>query len=221
MKIGFISSLYPPQVMGGAEIVVKKIADELVRRGNEVFVITTNNEKEPLKETLNGVRVYRLPLNLYSITKFHEQHNLKRILWHLIELINIKAYMRVKEILRKEEPDIVHLHNYKGLSPLVFRAVKDLEVPLIFTAHDYSPICVRSSLLSGNGEICYRRNPACQFYNTIQSIIIGDEPDTVTAPSKFVVNKLESDSLFRNSKKIVIPNPIEHTPKRCKKPMIQ
>ncbi|MDI9617669.1 glycosyltransferase family 4 protein [Methanothermobacter sp.] len=217
MKICLISSLYPPQILGGAEIVVEKLAKELVKGGNEVFVITTNNKKEPLYETLNGVKVYRLPLNIYSITEFHRHHMFKRLLWQLIDLINIKAYKEVKKILKKEEPHILHLHNYRGLSPLVFRALRNLKIPLIFTAHDYSPICIRSNLLNGNGEICYRKNPACKLYNAIQSTIMGDKVDVVTAPSKFVLDKLEAEGLFRNAKKIVIPNPIEYTPKRYKK----
>lgn len=215
MKIAFISTLYPPDIMGGAEIVVEKIVNELSKRDHDVFVITTG--KEDKVENKDGIKIYRLNFNLYFLPDFNSQNILKRLLWQLFDLLNFKAYINIRKILKKEGACLVHIHNYKGLSPLAFKAAKDLKIPLIFTAHDYSPICVRSNLLNGNGEICYRKNPACKLYNAIQSTIIGDKVDVITAPSKFVLDKLESEGLFRNAKKIVVPNPIEYTPKRYKK----
>ncbi|PKL71221.1 MAG: group 1 glycosyl transferase, partial [Methanobacteriales archaeon HGW-Methanobacteriales-2] len=41
MKICLISNLYPPNVLGGAEVSVKKVSEELVKKGHEVIVITT------------------------------------------------------------------------------------------------------------------------------------------------------------------------------------
>ncbi|MGB9844830.1 glycosyltransferase family 4 protein [Methanothermobacter tenebrarum] len=208
MKICYISNLYPPMVLGGAEIVVEKIATEMARRGHEIIIITSNDKNKP-QTMANNIKIYRLPLNIYPIINFHKQNLTRRILWHLIDLININAYKKIKEILEKEAPDIVHIHNYKGLSTLSFKLVKDLNMPLVFTAHDYSTICIRSNLLNGKDQICEEQNFPCKIYNQIQRLLIDKKPDIVTAPSKFVLKKFESKGLFKDSKKIVLPNPIE------------
>lgn len=42
MKICFVSNLYPPNVLGGAEIVVEKMALAIQERGHESVIITTS-----------------------------------------------------------------------------------------------------------------------------------------------------------------------------------
>ncbi|MDI9624712.1 MAG: glycosyltransferase family 4 protein [Methanothermobacter sp.] len=209
MKICFISTLYPPAIIGGAEIVAQKTADNLSKKGHQVSIITTSKNRKIRKEIINNIKIYRLPLNIYSITEFRKQHIIKRALWHLIELFNVSAYIKIKRILEKEAPDLVHIHDYKGLSVLSFKAVKDLNLPLIFTAHDYTPICIRSNLLNGKGQICKNKKLPCKIYSRVRKFIIDHKPDVIIAPSKFVLEKLESEGLFKNSRKIVIPNPTE------------
>ena len=41
MKILLVNSLYPPKVIGGAEVSCQKLAIELSREGHRVFVLTT------------------------------------------------------------------------------------------------------------------------------------------------------------------------------------
>ncbi|WP_286708999.1 glycosyltransferase family 4 protein [Methanothermobacter sp. EMTCatA1] len=192
--------------MGGAEIVVQKTAEILLKKNHEVSVVTTSKSGELQNEIVDNVHIHRLPLNIYPITEFHKQNILKRALWHIIELSNVNAYLKVKEILKNEAPDLVHIHDYKGLSLLSFKAVKDLNLPLVFTAHDYTPICVRSNLLNGKGRVCEKPRLACEKYINIHKFI---NPDVVTAPSEFTLKKLESKGLFNDVKKIVLPNPIE------------
>ena len=195
--------------MGGGSVVVEKIATNLLKRGHEVFVITTSSGKSSQICTVNGVKTYRLPLNIYFLPEFHLKNPLEKVSWHLIDLFNISAYWKIKEILKKEKPDVVHIHNYKGLSSLAFKAAKDLNVPIVFTAHDHSTICIRANLLNGKGEICENPRIPCKIYNRIQKHFIDDKPDIVIAPSNFLMKKLELAGLFNNVRKIILPNPVK------------
>ncbi|MCX7998713.1 MAG: glycosyltransferase, partial [Leptospiraceae bacterium] len=155
MKICFISSLYPPFILGGAEIIVKKEAEQLAKRGHEVLVITTSPNRKNYEEELNGVKIYRIsPLNIYPMFNHQEKPMFIKPIWHLIDLWNPSSYFLTKKILNKEKPDVVHINNFKGLSLSVFSAVKSLKLPFIFTIHDYSLICPRANLLKSIGEIC-------------------------------------------------------------------
>lgn len=196
MKICLISNLYPPNVLGGAEVSVKKVSEELVKRGHEVTVITTPfNDKEI--EIINGVKVYQInPLNLYSVYQHPQKSFLLKPLWHIIDLWNPYDEHIIKEILKIETSDIVHIHNFKGFSISSFSAPKSLNIPLVFTAHDYSLICMRANLLNRAGEIC--KNPVlmCKIYNKILKELVKNKPDMLISPSQFVIDKLKSNGVF-------------------------
>ena len=218
MKICFMSNLYPPFVIGGAETSVRRDAEGLVKRGHEVFVVTTSpNGKTPIEET-DGVKVYRInPLNLYAMYNHQNQPEILKPIWHVVDLWNPHSYVLVKNILKKEMPDIVHINNFKGLSLSVFSAAKRLNLPLVFTAHDYSLICPRANLLNGSGEICTAPSRLCKAYVKIQKYMVDNKPDLVTAPSQFVFDKLKSSGLFEGVKMTKLPLGIDLSDEKVKK----
>ena len=218
MKIGFISNLYPPSIIGGAEISVKRVADGLVKRGHEVIVITTTTNGNTFIEEVGGVKVYRInPLNIYAMYHHQGQPELLKPIWHTIDLWNLHSYFVVKNILKNEMPNVVHINNFKGLSLSVFSAAKRLNLPLIFTAHDYSLICPRANLLNGSGEICTVPPRLCKVYVKIQKYLVDNKPDVVTAPSQFVIDKLKESGLFEGVEMMKLPLGIELGEKKVEK----
>lgn len=66
MKIMIFNALYYPYRVGGAEISVQLLAEELVRQGNKVCVVTLGESQSREKRFINGVDVISLPLkNVY------------------------------------------------------------------------------------------------------------------------------------------------------------
>lgn len=75
MRIVFVSPRYHPSI-GGVETHVQKVAEQLIARGHQVTVFTTQNTPEELLvETINLVDVMRLP------RQFHKQ---KKLTWQWI-----------------------------------------------------------------------------------------------------------------------------------------
>ena len=135
MKISFISNLYPPFVLGGAERSVRRAAEGLAKKGHEVLVITTSPNRKRYSEKINGVKIYRLGMtNIYPIYTWGWGTNpmIVKPIYHIINLWSPYSYVVIKNILKKEMPDVVHINNYRGLSLSVFSAVKSLNLPLIF-----------------------------------------------------------------------------------------
>lgn len=61
MRILVLTREYPP-IIGGAGVVSKNLAEEWVRMGHEVDVITARAENTLKFEIVNGARVYRVPV---------------------------------------------------------------------------------------------------------------------------------------------------------------
>ena len=65
---------------------------------------------------------------------------------------------RLKELLRRTAPDVVHLHSpFTVLSPLLVRALRT-QVPTVATLHDVRPFCFLASRRFGpTGALCDRK----------------------------------------------------------------
>ncbi len=70
MKILFVSENYYPNI-SGVPVVVQYLAEELVRRGNDVAVLTREMDNAKGDENLNGVKIFRIHV-YYDILKFYK-----------------------------------------------------------------------------------------------------------------------------------------------------
>jgi glycosyltransferase involved in cell wall biosynthesis len=69
-------------------------------------------------------------------------------------LYSREARRKFGNLLDKTRPDIVHLQNFRRhLTFSIVEEAKARGLPVVFTAHDYDPICPSSLLLAG-GRIC-------------------------------------------------------------------
>lgn len=206
MKICFISNLYPPNVLGGAEIIVEKMASSIQMMGHEVIVITTSPDNNKHMTTRNGIKVYQInTTRVYPTYKQTEASAIQKPLWHLFDLYNRKTLDAVKSILLDEEVDIIHVNNYKGLSLSCFKAGHELGIPLVYESHDFSLICPRANLIRGNNTLCDGRSFVCDEYVKIQRRLLDDYVDLLISPSEFMINKFRRNNFFTNTPCVKIP----------------
>lgn len=101
--IVFLVRLYYPHV-GGVERHVYYLSKELLKRGHDVAVVTTQHENDiPLDEVLDGVRVYRIP---------HEQAGEKSGTWQWM--------LKQKKLFG--DADVIHAHDvFWWYAPLLYR----------------------------------------------------------------------------------------------------
>lgn len=163
MKVVLLSALYPPEGRGGAEKAASLLAESLAERGIEVVVITTSSSPQEEVVALNGVRVYRLPLDNFSraFRGYAGFRIIHRALWHLRDVWNIRAARRVAAILDQERPDVVHSHVIAGFSIAVWRESRRRQIKLVHTLHDYYLLCYRSSLFKE--KQCLKRCLPCKM----------------------------------------------------------
>ncbi|WP_309741757.1 glycosyltransferase family 4 protein [Chamaesiphon sp. OTE_20_metabat_361] len=126
MKILILHNRY--KIIGGEEGVVKAEYALLEQRGHKVTVLEANNDRivgiwGKLSTAING---------LYSLSAKHQ----------------------VSDAIAQLEPDLVHVHNFFPLlSPSVYDACLDAEVPVVQTLHNYRLLCPKAMPFR-NGQIC-------------------------------------------------------------------
>lgn len=115
MKILFVQEYYYPYI-GGIENLFKFLAEKLIERGHEVFVVTSKYDKSlPKEDVINGVNVLRV-------------NTRNRMLFALMAII--PAYKKARHA------DLIQTTTYTGVMPAVI-AGKLAKKKVIVTYHEY------------------------------------------------------------------------------------
>tara|TARA_Y100001970_G_scaffold293548_1_gene441131 strand:- start:1538 stop:2698 length:1161 start_codon:yes stop_codon:yes gene_type:complete len=94
--------------------------------------------------------------NNHNVITYHKDNkNINSFFSKLDSFLNIvfskKIYKEFNELLKKEKPDIIHVHNFFPLiTPSVFFAAYDNKIPIIQTLHNYRHICPSAILMHKN-----------------------------------------------------------------------
>lgn len=125
MKIVQVVPRFPPAI-GGMENHVYNVSMELVRRGHEVTVITSDDvdgsRRNVPTEIINGIKVFRSPLFLPRF--FREYWIIPRIL----------------DTLKNSDADVAHIHGYRCLSSCLAEFHFSLKgIPTVLTPHGIFP----------------------------------------------------------------------------------
>ncbi len=207
MEIAVINNIYAPYDRGGAEQVVKKTIDDLLKQDHEVVLITGTPDKEEIISG-NNLIIYRIrPNNVYFYTSGHKHSAIIRLMWHAVNITNIFTANKVKKILLQEKPDIVHTHNLMGLSFLIPDVIRSQDIYHVHTNHDVQ-LVEPSGMIIKQKENSWRYNGIfTKIYSFITKNLFGS-PDIIISPSEFLNNFYDSRGFFKDSKKVVVRNPI-------------
>ena len=205
MKVCLVSNLYPPDVLGGAEIVVGQLAKGLQAAGHEVTVVATAPRARAGSETVEGVRVHRLdPANLYWAGEAAGRPRMLKPFWHLVDLWNPVMYHRLRALLVAARPDVVHTHNLGGLSAAAWSATSATGLPLVHTLHDHSLTCLRAVRMTRSGRVCGRQCAPCALRSgwlERRSRAV----DAVAAPARFVLDRHLELGFFPRAHTAIVP----------------
>ncbi|MBU9858666.1 glycosyltransferase, partial [Rahnella aceris] len=163
MRIIIINSLYYPHKVGGAEVSVQMLAEDVARQGNDVLVLTLHDDKYIRKENINGVNVEYLPLrNVYWPFSGGVQHRINKLRWHIKDLYNREMIDVVESRINEFKPDVVHTNNLSGFSVGIWKLLSQLKIPLVHTTRDYYLFHPNSTLFK-NGKNMSLNNILVRF----------------------------------------------------------
>jgi glycosyltransferase involved in cell wall biosynthesis len=162
-KILICTNAYPPNFIGGAELIAHQHA-------------------KILKKTCYDVAVYAGELNnfgkQYKVKQYvYEDIPVHRICLHTIDyssdfigFYNEKSEEYFDQLLAAYAPDVVHFHNIIGLSVGLIRLAKERNIKTVLTLHDYWALCHKNTLIRDNNYICEGEPFPC---NSCRASLLG------------------------------------------------
>lgn len=179
MKVLMVSALWPPRVLGGAEIYAARLADHLTTAGHEVGALTFGVDGP---DVVGAVAAWPYPLD-----RFAEQPPWRRIAFRAVDIYNPSAHRTMRRVLETYRPDVVHTHSVAGLSTSVLMEGSRGPAGHCHTLHDYWLLCRRTTFVKASGESCARVCTSCRAISTFRSgLLRGTAPDVVIAPSNAI-----------------------------------
>lgn len=195
MKILQINKFY--FLKGGSERYLFDLSKLLKQKGHKVIPFSMKDERnfpsEYSEYFIENINLHKF--NLKNIFKF---------------FYNYEAVQKLEKLIKKEKPDIAHLHNIAHqLTPAIIKILKKHNIPVVQTLHDYKLICPNSKLFTGSkyceacrgGKYynCFFRNcmhnsRAMSFLGMLEAYLNSrikkayDDVDMFIAPSEFMRN---------------------------------
>ncbi len=206
MKGLFVSSLYTPNLLGGAERITQSLAEGMAKAGHRAVVISLAPQKGIQIDRINDVRIYYVGLkNLYWPFGGTTNPTMLKPLWHALDTYNPWMVREVARILDAERPDLVHTGTLGGFSPLTWQPVKQRRLPLVHTLYDYYLLCPRSMMFR-NGQNCKQVCARCRPYALLRRRL-SSCVDAVIGNGRFVLERHLGSGYFASApKKRVIYN---------------
>jgi len=144
MKILFALDDFPPVTYTSASTLTYNFAKELLKRGHEVFVITSVQDKSKQgEEEYEGLKIFRI----------YSKYNIR---WKAyLSICNPHIVFKFSRIIKRIQPDIVHFHHiHRYLSYCCLKIAKKHVRGVFLTVHDVMLVHY-GKLMPKNGNIYY------------------------------------------------------------------
>jgi glycosyltransferase involved in cell wall biosynthesis len=163
MRILHLSSLYPPEQVGGAELMVETLARTQAGLGHAVAVACASRQAEaPVHQ--DGVAVYRMGYGTpFHILDWPQRGRLDRIRYKLAAQWNRHSLVQLSRAVRDFVPDLVNTHSLSELPPAVWPLLRRLGVPVVHTLHDFTSLCTNGAMIR-HGQACAGQHLKCRLY---------------------------------------------------------
>lgn len=205
MKILVLHTLYWPHVGGGAETVVRQVAEGLQQRGHEVSVLATGPQPGLHQQQVEDLRVYRAGLaNRYWHFTQQRPHPLARLAWHCRDRYNRPMRRPLAEVIASERPDIVLCNNLTGWSISAWDEISAAGLPIVQVLHDLYLLCPRDTMFK-KGHSCARQCLLCSTLRQQHARASG-QVAAVIGVSRFLLEQLEAHGYFANARRHVVHN---------------
>jgi glycosyltransferase involved in cell wall biosynthesis len=202
MRILICSALFPPHVLGGAELVAYKQAKALRALGHEVRIFSGRLSSAIMRP----YRVTSTKKEFHTTWVSLSPRHISGDSWNFYNQQIRRAFANV---LEEFAPDVVHFHNLSGLSIKMIDECQTRGIPAVMTLHDYWGICFKNTMIKNDGSICMQSGFDCLgCKETLWSdrsipspvrnshiLLSLDKVDRFIAPSRYLAERYATNGL--------------------------
>lgn len=213
LKILYTNAMYAPDIGGGAEIILKGMAEGMLARGHDVHALVTHPGQGDLEDSVAGVTVHRLKLrNIYWPLTTPNPSLLQKTIWHGLDSANPLMASAIRTALREIKPDVIVSNNLPGLSVALWKEAQTLGIPVVQVLHDYYLICPRSTMFK-NGCTCQQQCRSCAIFRSAHKAL-SDQVAAVIGVSQAILKTHLDRGLFEHTpiKEVIYNARILQTP---------
>ena len=214
-RLLILSSLFPPDIIGGAEISAFHLAHWLRRQGLEVGVLTTAKKKAEIcaNKDEGGLKIWRVWMpRAYPVFYFAKGQKRQKPFWHLQDHFDPRNRKIAAQVMDAFQPDILHIHVLQGLGYNVLREINARRLPFIYFLHDLHLACIRTSMYTKKGE-CRAQCLPCAISSLYKRTLFSwDKRVSFCSPSAANLEKLATFFPVRKAACAVIFNANTYPP---------
>jgi glycosyltransferase involved in cell wall biosynthesis len=135
-------------IKGGAETVFFNTMDLLTKKGHTVIPFS-------LKSRKNRPSIYESYFVDYP--ELSESGLWTKLKYIFAFIHNRQAVRKLKALLLAEKPDVAHIHlMFNSFSVSILPVLKECNVPVVMSVHDYRLLCPAYTFTDGKGHFCER-----------------------------------------------------------------
>ncbi len=137
-------------IEGGAERYVFNLSELLEKKGNTVIPFSMHHPKNIESPYADHFVSYFNPDQLRNSESLMQTFKVAgRVVY------NKEAQNKLAELIKESKPDIAHIHSiYHHISPSIFKTLKEFNIPVILTLHDFKLVCPNIVFLDGKDRVC-------------------------------------------------------------------
>ena len=210
-----LTSLYPPDVLGGAEMSAHNLAQWLRKQGAEVGVLTTAKAPEDVCEGKeeNGIKIWRVWMpRLYSMYYMSRAKAWQKPIWHLQDHIDPRNRTIVARVLDMFKPHHINIHILQGIGYNALVEIGKRNIPTTYFLHDLGLACIRMAMFRKGCE-CVSQCALCKVSSVYKAGLVAQVPQIgFCSPSRANLEKLSHFFPVKKRRNAAIMNPNLYPP---------
>ncbi|MFX1457770.1 MAG: glycosyltransferase family 4 protein [Promethearchaeota archaeon] len=136
---------FPPYYMAGSEVYTWNKCRELSKKHNVVVFTRIEDEYQKPYEITDKIED---DLRIIRVNKPGRDYTFRS------KYIDFKIADIFRKNLKEIKPDIIHINHLSHLTTQIVEIIKENEIPIIFTLHDFWMICIKGQLIRDDFSLC-------------------------------------------------------------------
>ncbi|WP_375455232.1 glycosyltransferase family 4 protein [uncultured Methylobacterium sp.] len=163
MRILHLTSLYQPEQVGGAELMVETLVRTQGGFGHQVGVACLSRRAAAPDES-DGSTVYRIGHGTpFHVLDWSGHGRFDRLRYKLATQWDGRTLAAMAAAVRDFRPDVVNTHSMSELTPRLWPMLRRLGVPIVHTLHDFTSLCTNGAMMR-HGRACAAQHAKCRLY---------------------------------------------------------